>query len=81
MRFCVLLREDFHVARNYHGEECDLLRTHGQVDIVTIREGQEAEALHQFLSLLKTSDGVVIGPWHRPAMKSEHWRQTEHLLT
>jgi D-3-phosphoglycerate dehydrogenase len=75
----MLLREDFHVARNYHGEGCDLLRTHGQVDIVTIREGQEAEALHQFLSLLKTSDGAVIGPWHQPAMKSEHWQQTEHL--
>ena len=79
MRFCVLLREDFHVARNYHGEGCDLLRTHGEVDIVTIRNGQEAEALHQFLSMMKASDGAVIGPWYRPAMQPEHWQQARRL--
>ncbi|MCZ6678952.1 MAG: NAD(P)-dependent oxidoreductase [Candidatus Poribacteria bacterium] len=79
MRFSVLLREDFHIARHYQSEGCDLLRAHGQVDIATIKSGQEQEGLDQFLSSMKEADGAVVGPWYRPAMRSEHWHQTENL--
>ena len=45
MHFAVLLHEDRHMARNYHGEGLELLREHGQVDLVTMRSGQETAAL------------------------------------
>ncbi len=79
MRFVVLLHEDHHIASNFHGEGCDLLREHGQVDLVTMRSGQEAAALEPFIALLKEADAAVIGAWHRPAMQPEHWRQAENL--
>lgn len=79
MRFAVLLHEDHHIARNYHGEGIDQLRTHGQVDLVTMQSGQEAAALDPFIVLLKGADAGVIGPWHRPALQPEHWGQAENL--
>jgi phosphoglycerate dehydrogenase-like enzyme len=79
MRFAVLLHEDNHIARNYHGEGYDLLREHGQVDLVTMRSGQEEAALEPFIAVLKGADAGVIGAWHRPAMQPEHWRQAENL--
>ena len=79
MRFVVLLHEEHHIGSNFHGEGCDLLREHGQVDIVAMRSGQEAAAFDQFLALLKEADGAVIGCWHRPAMQPKHWRQAKNL--
>ena len=79
MRFAVLLHEDNHMARNYHGEGIDQLREHGQVDLVTMRSGEEAAALEPFMALLKEADAAIIGAWHRPAMQPEHWRQAENL--
>ena len=75
MRIVVLLHEELHIASNFHNEGCDLLREHGQVEIVAIRRGEEQAAFEQFLALLKQVDAAVIGCWHRPAMQPEHWRQ------
>ena len=79
MNFSVLLRQDPHIDLDYHSEGCDLLRQEGQVDIVTIQSGDEEEAMEEFLSLLKTSDAAVIGPWYRPAMQAKHWQGAENL--
>ncbi|MBV7335004.1 hypothetical protein KFU94_43555 [Chloroflexi bacterium TSY] len=79
MRFVVLLHEEYHIASDFHSEGVDLLRTHGQVDIVTMRSGQDAAAFDQFIARLKEADAAVIGCWHRPAMQPEHWHQAEKL--
>ena len=79
MRYVVLLHEKHHIGSDFHSEGCDLLREHGQVDIVAIRSGEEAAAFEQFLALLKEADGAVIGCWHRPAIQLEHWRQAKNL--
>ena len=79
MRFAVLLHEDHHMARNYHGEGIDHLRDHGQIDLVTMQSGQETAALDPFIAHLKEADAAVIGAWHRPAMQPEYWRQAENL--
>ena len=79
MRYVVLLHEELHIDSNFHGEGCALLREHGQVEIVTIRRGEEEAAFEQFLAALKQADAAVIGCWHRPAMQPEHWRQAENL--
>ena len=76
MRFAVLLHEDHHIARNYHGEGYDRLAEHGQVDLVTMRSGQEAAALEPFIARLKGADAAVIGA---SAMQPFHWRQAENL--
>jgi phosphoglycerate dehydrogenase-like enzyme len=79
MRFAVLLHEERHMARNYHGEGCDLLREHGQVDLVTMKSGREEAAMEPFSALLKEADAAVIGSWYRPAMQPEHWQQAQKL--
>ena len=79
MRIVVLLHEELHIASNFHNEGCDLLREHGQVEIVAIRRGEEQAAFEQFIALLKQVDAAVIGCWHRPAMQPEHWRQAQNL--
>ena len=79
MRYAVLLHENLHIASNFHSEGCALLREHGQVEIVTIRRGEETAAFEEFLAHLKEVDAAVIGCWHRPAMQPEHWRQAENL--
>lgn len=79
MRFAVLLHEDRHMARNYHGEGLDLLRTHGQVDLITMKSGQESAALAPYVALLKEADAGVIGAWYRPPMQPEHWQQAAKL--
>ena len=79
MRFALLLHEDRHIARNYHGEGLELLRNHGQVDVVTMKSGEEAAALEPFVAHLKAADAGVIGAWYRPPMQPEHWEQAEKL--
>ena len=79
MRFAVLLHEDRHIARDLHREGMDHLREHGHIDLVTMRTGEEEKALDPFIEILKEADAGIIGAWHRPAMQSEHWHQTENL--
>ena len=79
MRFAVLLHEDRHMARNYHGEGLDLLRDHGHVDLVTMKSGQETAAMGPFVDYLQAADAGVIGAWHRPAMQPPHWQQAAKL--
>ncbi|MEM7132233.1 MAG: NAD(P)-dependent oxidoreductase [Chloroflexota bacterium] len=79
MKFVVLLYEDYHIANDFHSEGCDLLREHGQVDIVSMRSGEEEAGFERFVALLKEADAAVIGCWRRPAMESEHWHQAENL--
>ena len=79
MCYVVLLHEEHHIASNFHSEGCALLREHGQVDIVTMRSGQETAALEPFSARLKEADAAVIGCWHQPAMQPEHWHQAENL--
>lgn len=79
MRFALLLHEDRHIARNYHGEGLDLLHEHGQVDLITMKDGQETAALAPYVELLKQADAGVIGAWYRPPMQPEHWQQAEKL--
>ena len=74
-----MLHEEHHIASNFHSEGCALLREHGQVDIVTMRSGQETAALEPFSARLKEADAAVIGCWHQPAMQPEHWHQAENL--
>ncbi|MEM7127552.1 MAG: NAD(P)-dependent oxidoreductase [Chloroflexota bacterium] len=79
MRFVVLLHEEYHIGSDFHSEGCDLLREHGQVDIIAMRRGEEASAFERFVALLKEADAAVIGCWHRPPMQPEHWRQATNL--
>lgn len=78
MRFLVMQTE-WHKERDYISEGYSLLRSHGQVDLVTQIDSQEQKALTQFLSFLPESDAVVICPWHRPATTSEDWLKAEKL--
>ena len=79
MRFAVLLHEEHHMARNYHGEGLSLLKEHGQVDLVTMKLGEEEAQLEPFVTLLKDADAAVIGSWHRPNMQPNHWQQAQNL--
>ncbi len=79
MRFAVLLHEDRHMARNYHGEGLELLNRYGQVDLVTMKTGQEEAALAPFVEYLKQADAGVIGSWYRPPMQPEDWQQAQAL--
>jgi phosphoglycerate dehydrogenase-like enzyme len=79
MRFAVLLHEDSHIAKDIHLEGLDLLRQHGQVDVVTMKRGQGQAELEPYLALMKAADAAVISPWHWPKLKPEHWRSAENL--
>ncbi len=79
MQLAVLLNEDKHISKNLHGEGMELLREFGQVDLVTMRTGEEEKALEPFVALLEEADAGIVGAWHRPAMQPEHWRQAKNL--
>ncbi|MEM7538196.1 MAG: NAD(P)-dependent oxidoreductase [Chloroflexota bacterium] len=79
MRFAVLLHEERHMARNYHGEGMDLLYAAGHVDLVTMKRGEEAAAMAPFVANMREADAAVIGSWYRPPMEPEHWQQGEKL--
>ena len=78
MRFLVM-ETDFHRERDYISEGCSLLSNHGSIDLVHQAGGKAEQALTQFLELLPEADVVVMGPWHRPATKPEHWLQAEKM--
>ena len=78
MRFLVLEGRG-HSGRGYIDEGCNLLRSHGQLEVISQRELKEEKALARFLELLPEADGVVISPWHRPATTPEHWYQAGKL--
>lgn len=79
MKYAVLLHEKHHVAKNYHGEGLDLLQAHGDVDLITMKSGEEAAALEPFAGLMKKADAAVIGSWYRPALRPEHWQASKNL--
>ena len=79
MRFAVLLHEDRHMARNYHGEGLELLRQAGHVDLVTMKRGEEAAGHDPYVAYLKEADAGVIGSWFRPPMRPEDWQQAAKL--
>lgn len=78
MRFLVIEGKG-HSGRGYIDEGCSLLRSHGQLEVVSKLELKEEKTLARFLELLPKADAVVISPWHRPATTPEHWHQAEKL--
>ena len=79
MKYAVLLHEERHLARNYHSEGLELLRAHGDVDLITMKSGEEAAALEPFAGLMEKADAAVIGAWMRPALRPEHWQASKNL--
>ena len=61
MKYAVLLHEEHHMVKNYHGEGLELLQAHGDVDLITMKSGEEAAALEPFAGLMKKADAAVIG--------------------
>ena len=61
MQLAVLLNEDKHIAKNLHGEGMEHLGEFGQVDLVTMRTGEEEKALEPFVALLEEADAGIVG--------------------
>lgn len=77
MRFVVL--EGGGRARPITEEGLDLLRAHGQVDLVTLAADSQQEGMAQFLDLLRTADAALISPWFLPPTKPGDWSHAARL--
>ena len=78
MHFLVF-ETDFHRQRKYTEEGCAFLETQGEVEIVRQIDQQDKEAFTRFLERVPVADGVVIGPWHRPATTPKDWQSAERM--
>ena len=78
MHFLVF-ETDFHRQRKYTEEGCAFLETQGEVEIVRQIDQQDKEAFTRFLERVPVADGIVIGPWHRPATTPQDWQSAELL--
>ena len=70
---------DFHRQLKYTDEGCAFLETHGEVEIIRQADQQDREALFRFLERVPVADGIVIGPWHRPATIPQDWQSAERM--
>lgn len=79
MKYAVLLHEERHMARNYHGKGMELLHANGDVELITMKRGEEKEKLEPYVEIMKDADAAVIGSWFRPELKPEHWELAKNL--
>ena len=77
MRFVVL--EAAARVRQFTDEGLDLLRAHGEVDLVTLAPESREQGVAEFLALLPTADAAVICPWFHPPTTPKDWMQAERL--
>jgi phosphoglycerate dehydrogenase-like enzyme len=77
MRFVVL--EAGQRIRSITAEGLRLLHAHGQVDLVTLALGFQAQGMSEFLGLLPEADAAVISPWLQPSTTPEDWSHAGNL--
>ena len=75
----LVFETDFHRQRKYTDEGCAFLEAHGEVEIVRQIDQQDKEAFTRFLERVPVADGIVIGPWHRPATTPKNWQSAERM--
>lgn len=76
MHFLVF-ETDSHRQRKYTDEGCAFLETQGEV--VRQIDQQGKATFTRFLDRLPVADGIVIGPWHRPATTPQDWQSAERM--
>lgn len=55
-------------------EGCNLLRSAGQVTLVSQPENAPADLPDEFRAMMPQADAIVVSPWFRPATLPEDWR-------
>ena len=70
----LVFETDSHRQRQLTEEGCAFLETYGEVEIIRQADRQDKEAFAQFLERVPVADGIVIGPWHRPATTPQDWQ-------